>query len=328
MDDEVDVLPEMIEAYWRDRALNEKLELDSPDAIWDLMSRLREDAPSVLSTKDLPIFFRGQSRVDYAFSSSLYRLAKNGLEPGARVTENGLHRAEVAMMNAARNQGLGRRMSAQQLLCLMQHHLMPTRLIDVSRDPFESLFFALDRDHDKDAVLFSVQPLLTDESWHDTEAGPGKGRDTSADSSLPWEGLARGETQADGSWTNNVILIDTPSLDPRMQAQSGVFLTGGLFRSYAGVSYDDKRAGPTYNTALRNGLSTDLSNLAIMWTKNFKASENYGFGATGWVTVIPAEMKRELLNRLRDEEDIHRDSMYPPVAEVGRLVTTEAIRAF
>ncbi|PCC48898.1 hypothetical protein CIK62_16230 [Brevibacterium aurantiacum] len=323
--DFADGLPEIFETYWRDRAVNGRLGIDDADDIWDFLNQLRIDAPSILSDRTEPIFFRGQSRIDHAFSSSLYRLTKDNLQSGRQVTERHLHLAEVAMMDAARSQGLGRRMSAQQLLCLMQHHLMPTRLIDVSRDPFEALFFALNKDHDTDAVLFMIQPLPVHESWHDSDAGPGSGKDASAASVLPWAGLARGKTQADGSWTNNVILIDIPTLDPRMQAQSGVFLTGGLFRSYR-VYYDDKRPGPGYNKGLRHGLSTDLSNLAIMWTKNFNFSQNSGFGATGWVITIPSSLKRELLNRLRKEEGIYSDSMYPPVTEVSRLVKTEAGR--
>lgn len=337
-------LPNVISSYWQDRSVEDRKMIDSVDELWNFIESLRKRPSAELlngnAGEERNFYFRGQSDIHHGFTSSLYREARQAVESATmapadsleKVTEASLSAAENAMIEKARAQGLGRRMSAIQLVALMQHHLMPTRLIDVSRDPFEALFFAVEKNFDEDAVLFVVMPRQRtepeQERWGGAEDARGVGRDESAETTLPWQGRARGQTQSDSAWTNRVVPIDLPSLDPRMQAQSGVFLSGGLLRNYSGVYYDDKRPGASGKTGLRGGINSEMSNLAIFWTKQFKESSNSEFGATGWVIVVPARFKRELLKRLDKLEGISADSMYPPVGEVSRLLKNVARETF
>lgn len=337
-------LPNVISSYWRDRSIADLKRITTAVDLWDFLEKLRQSAAKHLTngetSENQRFYYRGQSDISYGFTSSLYREARivmksrggAAVDPLEKITEKTLNDAEQAMLAEAREQGLGRRMSAIQLVALMQHHLMPTRLIDVSNDPFEALFFAVERNFDHDAVLFIAMPRNLPEDdlkrWSDSDRVRTPGRDDSKDTDLPWQGLARGQTQSAGEWTNLVVPIDLPSLDPRMQAQSGVFLSGGLFRNYRGVYYDDKRPGSSGNSGLRDGVNPEMSNLAIFWTKQLKESENYRFGATGWVIVIPADHKRELLKKLEKEESISPDSMYPPVDEATRLLKNVAGTSF
>lgn len=45
---------------------------------------------------------------------------------------------------------------------------------------------------------------------------------------LPWAGISL------QNWTNRVLLLKAPASNPRMAAQNGAFLVGGLARNYAG----------------------------------------------------------------------------------------------
>jgi hypothetical protein len=60
------------------------------------------------------------------------------------ITEKILIEAEIALISSMRAEGLGRLMTDGELMMVLQHHGIPTRLIDVSVQPLEALFFAVD----------------------------------------------------------------------------------------------------------------------------------------------------------------------------------------
>ncbi|WP_406326655.1 hypothetical protein [Streptomyces sp. NBC_00203] len=55
--------------------------------------------------------------------------------------------------------------------------------------------------------------------------------------SLERADAAHGQRRAKGEWTQQVAVVAQAPLDPRMQAQRGRFLVGGLNRRYGGRSY-------------------------------------------------------------------------------------------
>jgi hypothetical protein len=145
-------------------------------------------------------------------SSSLYRLCRN--EKGATVTEADLTTAETTIIQAMRKEGLGRLMTDGELLMVLQHHGIPTRLIDVSTAPTEALFFAVDQNDAADGRLFIIDvhepvPLALDEE----------------DPQLPWTDAVWG-TRTTKEWSGAVSIVDAAALDPRMRAQRGKFLVG------------------------------------------------------------------------------------------------------
>lgn len=106
-----------------------------------------------------------------------------------------------------------------ELLAVLQHHGIPTRLIDVSERPREALFFAVDRDDDIPGRLFIIRLKPGSEGQHRI--------DLRANDALEWEGTKRGTKQARGEWTTRVAVDESNPLDPRMRAQRGRFLVGG-----------------------------------------------------------------------------------------------------
>ncbi|MCS6568087.1 FRG domain-containing protein [Curtobacterium flaccumfaciens pv. flaccumfaciens] len=289
------------EDYWRSVAANQRLGINSAGALWDwLVSDDFEKLANWDLTAGENLFFRGQSDISYGLSSSLYRQLR-AAKPNGKITELDLRAAEQAVVAAMRAEGLGRRMTDFELITVLQHHLMPTRLIDVSRSPLESLYFAVENNHGTDGVLFMINPKGTEELRFD---GP----------ELPWSHFKAGEKNSDAAWTNTVTVAEHGSLDPRMRAQNGTFLVGGLFRSYGGMAM--------YNSAgnIDSSVRTDVTTLAIQFMKRRESSYGVEWGAGGWVVRVEAAWKRELVGRLRDlPEPISEDTIYPAFAETARL---------
>ncbi|MGW6086399.1 FRG domain-containing protein [Oerskovia enterophila] len=115
--------------------------------------------------------WRGQSRARYDLSSSLYRhLAKSG-----PVDEERMRETEKRIIREARRFGLGRDLGASNsdahLLASLQHHGVPTRLLDVTSNPFTALWFATRRPkagQNSAGVLFAID--VTEMPWAHTFA--------------------------------------------------------------------------------------------------------------------------------------------------------------
>lgn len=196
-------------------------------------------------------------------------------------------------------------MSDGELLAVLQHHGVATRLLDVSKAPAEALFFAVNDHADRDGRLFCFY-LHGDQDIDSVDlqkAGP-----------LPWASVALGKKNAKASWTRRVALADPASLDPRMLAQRGVFLVGGLNKRYAGDSW-------TYGKkALSAAEIADVSTIRVNFVKNRVPTPNESYAATGWTIRVPSAWKRPLVKRLATvDQPITEDSMYPPVTELKRM---------
>ena len=139
--------------------LNAAFGIRSADDLWRFIVG---GARKAVAGRAAPLFggasvvYRGQADASYALSSSLYRLCRATLK-GSRVTEAHLQDAEQAIINVTRK----KRASAAawrtaNYLMILQHHGIPTRLVDVSAFPLEALFFAVDRNDAAPGRLFII----------------------------------------------------------------------------------------------------------------------------------------------------------------------------
>ncbi|MEJ6543540.1 FRG domain-containing protein [Brachybacterium paraconglomeratum] len=315
-----------VEDYFSARELNKRFRFDSSAAgfnrFWEWVSS--ESGVKVPGPEPLckaPKYFRGQTRSWYGFTSSLYRICKQALGEDRQVDELHLAKAENAVINALRNEGMGRRMTDGELLMIAQHHLVPTRLIDVSTMPLEALFFAVEKEDGTDGRFFIVAPHQEGSGLPHAEAplrlsglaSSAGGADTRR---LPWADAVRGTRQARDGWSIDVRLVDEEPLDSRMRAQAGKFLVGGVHRSYGGLNM------PKVTSVER----PDISCLAINFApKTGRTQISQSWRATGWSVRVHASWKprlREMLASLSDShglENIEYDSMYPPIGEIERL---------
>ncbi|WP_328689690.1 FRG domain-containing protein [Streptomyces phaeochromogenes] len=298
--------------YFGERDSNSRLDINSAQGLWEWVNaggadRLASRKWPLVPGEDL--FFRGQPNTEYSLSSSLYRVCR--ARPAApevgtpnRVDERVMAGTEREVIGTMRREGIGRRMTDGQLLAVLQHHGIPTRLIDVSESPLEALFFAVDQEHGADGRLFMLH-------LHRNAAEQVDTIDFSQDA-LDWADATHGQRRARADWTQQVAIVDQTPLDPRMQAQRGRFLVGGLNRRYGGRSYRIDRLN------IPAEQYPDISTLGVNFLNSFMGKPNLNWPATGWTLRVRSQWKPELLERLA-VKGIDRDSMYPPLAEVRRL---------
>ena len=303
--------------YFEAREVNQKIGVTMAGDLWRWIecgaAQPLKGAPLVLMAGDR-VFYRGQCDADFWLTSALYRQCRDGR---GRVTEENLRHVELRVLTAMRREGLGRRMSDGELLTVLQHHGIATRLIDVSEEAFEALYFAVNGSDAVDGRLFII-------SLHDLPGGSfdqmSFGRDQGQD--LPWEGVVVKKNHAAATWTQRVGVVDAQHLDPRMRAQRGRFLVGGLNKRYPGT---DMRIG---NDAVPIDERADITTLNINFPLYQRKVQGKAWRATGWTVRVRREWKAELRRRLEGvNEPITADSMYPPLGEVSRLARRVALDA-
>jgi hypothetical protein len=284
---------------------------DNAEQIWDALTTEQKKLDSAnrgtqaselgciqQHTTDSALYFRGQSNHSYGLSTSLHRFMRS--ENSERISERTLAELESAVLDQMTGRGLGRGMTRGELLMVLQHHGGPTRLMDVSDRPLEALYFAVEGADAIDGRLFILSIAEQEDDSHRMTL--------SGQPDLPWAQYARGTIQATSQWTTAVKLIDERPLDPRMLAQRGRFLVGGLQRAYR--EWTVTHEGVALNAEELQALST----LTIGFLKRNTPTSNWP--ALGWTIRIPAADKprlRELLGSV----GISHETMYPDLASTA-----------
>lgn len=277
--------------------------------------------------------FRGQKNSGWGLRPSLHRTI---VAAGKPLTEANLARAERAVIAAAREgvgssphgvskgSQLGLNLTDGQLLALLQHQESPTRFLDVSMTGLIGLFFACEAEDRLDGRVFVVAlpaDSSQDEATSDYRAAKPWLR-LNGDHDLPWPEV-RTERNANGDWTTSVCLVDAGGLDPRMSAQRGVFLVGGLARSYGGMAH--------YWSEQSRGLLAEeiaeLTSLQIYHVTGRKRRMTQPFPAFARTLRVPAELKSEIRRILEEDHGIAQGSVYPDFAGFRRLAHNLAARA-
>lgn len=115
-------------------------------SISDLMEKMKKD----ISDYRGPIWYRGQSNSVWKLEP---RLMRDKLEISESHLINRFKQNATYLLNQA-PQG------EFDWLFLMQHHSVPTRLLDWSESPLVALFFAVSESPDCDAALWLLQPCI------------------------------------------------------------------------------------------------------------------------------------------------------------------------
>ncbi|GAA1379183.1 FRG domain-containing protein [Luteococcus sanguinis] len=240
--------------------------------------------------------WRGQADAAWKLESSLQRhMRTNGLADTIP-----LEKAERALIEQARNWGLGTMGASHipdlQLLAQMQHHGVPTRLIDVSRDPFTALWFACSDHTSKDGILFAVDAKHSKETHERPEGTLGEIA----------EPLDHGLKQILDTAIKHPVMLAPTIRDARMTAQQGAFLIGmlpdGLVPTAGSSLVSDCQAfgflavPPDFDSILQ-----DPPDLRTVTPPSFAAF------------IIPAGWKQPLLHVLHALGKSHQ-TLYPDLA--------------
>lgn len=202
------------------------IQVQTPHQLFRIISHI------ALLEKSRTYAWRGQIDSSWDLSSSLYRrLAKDG----STVTEKKMRDAEVQILEEARRWGLGRDLGPSatdlHMLAVLQHHGVPTRLLDVTSNPMTALWFAVEEhqpDESGDArrspgVLFAIDVSKT--RWYETfQHGEGQTYAHLVNPLTATYELALAKSKEGGE-----MFRAFPALpDERMKAQEGFFLGSAL----------------------------------------------------------------------------------------------------
>jgi hypothetical protein len=227
---------------------------------------------------------------------------------------------EERVLREARAQGIGRNLTSLELLTVLQHHLIPTRLIDVSASWKVALYFASELHDSVDGRIFVVatKPSL----WDEFSRSKGQSPEWPNSDAHPWQQT---------TWP--VVL---PFTDPRMISQQGYFLVGGLTTNVGGHHqyWNDVEVHPPKGNQKKSPLTQqelrDVSTLMIKFPKlrgvqagplaNMEKELKGLWTAVGLTIPVPGAMKPQIRKILDEHHGIGEDSIYPPIDQSLRLL--------
>lgn len=173
--------------------------------------------------------WRGVSDARYRVRSSLLRHVL--AEPGAAEppTEKSLRARERAILREARSWGLGFGPTGfvpdLHLLTSLQHHGVPTRLLDVTTNPMTAMWFACQSSPGESATagaLFAFDVTFAPQ-YETLEFGP-----TAYGAMSDPPGWSLGSALTVSARDHKPFMVRPTVRDARMQAQEGLFIGGAL----------------------------------------------------------------------------------------------------
>lgn len=206
---------------------------------YDDLAKTVDDVFKKWSAKNRVFAWRGLADSNWPLHSSLYRRVF-WTKPSAPPEEHEIYRYEGKILAEVHRWGLhtsntGGRLSILSQLAALQHYGAPTRLIDVTFNPWIGAWFAVQQKWDNgaevhanvDARLFAVDVtgrLINENNDH---------RAWEDELCRPWPSGSTKDTSDDGKreyhrWCTKVYAWRPAHFDPRIAAQNGGFLFGGV----------------------------------------------------------------------------------------------------
>lgn len=276
------------------------IQVNTPEQLFKLISHI------ALLAQERTYAWRGQNDAAWDFSASLVRSIRKG---GSEVPENRLRGRELEILDEARRWGLGRDLGPSatdmHLLAMLQHHGVPTRLIDVTSNPMTALWFAAEEHRPaKDGsvrrspgVLFAIDVTKTE--WYETfQHSEGQ---TYEHMEHP---LAASYKHAlDGSAKKREMFRVFPALpDERMKAQEGFFLGSAVPKSH-------KAPGVLGLNPLGPAPGDEKLDKLLVKEKGRGRPANLPFCAI----VIPPQVKDKIRDPLKRTYNRRRRVLFPDV---------------
>lgn len=298
------------------------------------------------------IVWRGQADANWALTSKLYReLSSKNLR---YKTENELVKIEKKILITLREWGLHSqkgigRLSVMSQLAMLQHYGAPTRLIDISFNALVATFFATEQgDHDEsDARLFAIDitdRIINENShlreWEDSLDTPWsesfrkrKFSEIDRQSWIDPEDAPKDETTysmyCNYEWTTHYYAWRPPILDPRISAQNGGFLLGGVVGTalIEGVLDRDKKISKK-SFQVRRPSSLALNNAGNLFIEELRSlssiaakPQNFPVKSLRSNTInavysirISSKAKDEIRKALKDIYGYNHSTIYPDFA--------------
>ncbi|MFJ5989304.1 FRG domain-containing protein [Lentzea sp. NPDC092896] len=274
---------------------------------WGLRVRTAQELFEVIGriallSPDRTYAWRGQNNASWDLSSSLIReIEARGME----ATEARVREREQEILVEARRWGLGRDLGPSatdlHMLAILQHHGVPTRLVDVTANPMTAMWFAAEEQRPDskgqvgrcDGVVFAID--VTETEWYESFQYV---TNTYAQLARPLEGayeLALDKSAA----ASRMFRVFSALPDERMKAQEGFFIGSAVPEHHEAVGIRGLNPiGPR-----------PAAGLLEMLRSSEASPETLSFCAI----VIPADVKDELRGPLKHTYNRRRRVLFPDV---------------
>lgn len=285
----------------------------------------------ISKTPDLPLVWRGVRNAGWGMHSHLYRhlMQTNRVVPPQRSPkkaqpypdEDQMVAAEREILSIARRDWRFDNMSALETFARIQHAGGPTRLIDVTKNPYIGAWFAVEFDHaeeDRDARLFALatrpvaqdgKPPAPDSALELDDLGAARDpfwhllRDNASRQTLDW-----------GTGARRRIWVP-PAYDPRISAQNAAFVLDG-------VPMTSKKLA-SYFTVERNVYwrRADLLASASIYAKMLKPTRRPMYNSRNFAPTfsfrIEAAAKQEIREVMESRFGYRLSYIYPDMAALA-----------
>lgn len=290
----------------------------------------------IKKTSDLQLVWRGVRDADWGLHSHLFRhlMDVNGVVPPSKKPrglqpypdEDQMVAAERAILRFARNRWRFDDLSALETFARVQHAGGPTRLIDVTKNPYIGAWFAVEADPEtegKDARLFAIatQPVTKE------------GKPQPPQSSLQldevgglrdpfWHALHSPVDRQLWDWGTGARrrIWVPPAYDPRISAQNAAFVLDG-------VPITSERTA-SYFTIERNVYwrRADLLASASIYAKMLSPSRTPRYNARNFAPTfsfrIAAEAKPTIRDYMESRFGYGASYIYPDMAGLAAQLKT------
>jgi hypothetical protein len=278
----------------------------------------------------LGLVWRGMRNADWGVYSSLFRklVSDNGVrlpEQGRSTPrgeqpfpdENQMVAAEAEILRIAREEWRLDDLSALEIFARVQHAGGPTRLIDVTQNPYVAAWFAVEEhpeteDEDARLLAFATRPIAKDGD----EAPDSLVRLDSdwADRIPLWHGLT-GEGRPYGDWgtgTRRYVWFP-PLYDPRISAQNAAFILDGVPITSEETAKFFPIKGTDENWTRADLLAASSIYVRVANPKREAKSHRSGLAPT-FTFRITADAKHEIREVLEQRFGYTHASIYPDSA--------------
>lgn len=285
----------------------------------------------ISKTPDLPLVWRGAKNADWGMHSHLYRhlMSTNKVVPPQRhpkkaqpyPDEDQMVAAEREILRIARRDWRFDNMSALETFARIQHAGGPTRLIDVTKNPYIGAWFAVEFDpsqEDNDARLFALatqpvanagKPLAPDSALQLDDLGSARDpfwhllTDNASRQKLDW-----------GTGARRRIWVP-PAYDPRISAQNAAFVLDGVPMTSAKLA--------SYFTVEKNVYwrRADLLASASIYAKMLKPTRKPQYNSRNFAPTfsfrIEASAKKKIREVMESRFGYRLSYIYPDMAALA-----------
>lgn len=310
-----------------------EVEIDSFDDFHEAIQRL------ITKNPELQLLWRGQRNSTWGLHSSLFRalMVRNGVRHPSKAhrrsepypTEDEMVEAEKAMLWVAADVWRLDGMNALEVFARLQHFGAPTRLLDVSRNPYIAAWFAVERsasDDDKAGRLFALatHPVLPPNQIEVATATLTQIRGLAASGPQPfWHSLETSEARQDFQWGTGAIrrFWIPPIYEQRILAQNGAFVVDGVPLSLTGMAAYFKKPGE----GSRYWRRADLLAASSIYTKVYSPARRVApntrrpFPPTFTFRISP-QGKREIRSVLEERFSYTASTLYPDTEGLAQYV--------